>query len=329
MFRHAGVLVACSLWIGCGEASDAAAPNDAASIDVGGDGDDVPVPFVCKRPTKVTTIPETCNGATALCDRTYDRVTVPMTHNAMSNADEKFVAPNQNHGLARQLQDGVRGMMLDVHYYDDVTGRTDERQEGVAAVDQAFLCHGVCSLGKRPLLEGLCDLTTFLDTHRGEVLSIIFESYLTSADLADVVTKSGLTDYVYVHPKGKPWPSLRTMIAEDKRLVVFTEDGDGVPEWNHSAWKEIWDTPYTFRDASEFTCEKNRGDTSNALFLINHWFGRPLSEERWAREANPKEVLLPRVQECTKAAGRPPTFVGVDFYDVGALFEVVRVTNGL
>ncbi|HAB10683.1 MAG TPA: hypothetical protein DCE47_03210, partial [Planctomycetaceae bacterium] len=52
---------------------------------------------------------------TALLDRRFDEVTVLMTHNAMSNRAEGWLFPNQNHGLTRQLKDGVRGLMLDVH----------------------------------------------------------------------------------------------------------------------------------------------------------------------------------------------------------------------
>ena len=35
------------------------------------------------------------------------------------------------------------------------------------------------------------------------------------------------------------------------------------------------------------------------------------------------------LDECTADAGRAPTFVGVDFYDEGDLFAVVRKANGL
>jgi hypothetical protein len=40
-------------------------------------------------------------------------------------------------------------------------------------------------------------------------------------------------------------------------------------------------------------------------------------------------VLGDRVTKCTTEAGRAPTFVSVDFYDVGDLFSVVRKANGL
>jgi len=56
-----------------------------------------------------------CVPDDALLDRGYDDVTYLTTHNAMSNADDGWSLPNQRWGLERQLNDGVRGFMLDVY----------------------------------------------------------------------------------------------------------------------------------------------------------------------------------------------------------------------
>lgn len=125
------------------------------------------LPQTCTRGAKSTEKPATCNGAAELCDRTYDRVTVPMTHNAMSNADDGWSTPNQTHGVARQLADGIRGLMLDVHYFDvEANQNSSERLETATPADQVYLCHALCALGKKRLLDGLCEITNFLDTHR-------------------------------------------------------------------------------------------------------------------------------------------------------------------
>jgi hypothetical protein len=314
--------------VGC--SSSSAPPAPPPTVDAGADSPP-PAPTTCARGAKATAIPKTCNGSEALCARRFDQVTFPMTHNAMSNADDGWVAPNQDHGLARQLADGVRGWMLDTHYYDEETGYTDQRRDDLAAVDQAYLCHGVCALGRRRLLEGLCDLTAFLDQNRGEVVSIIFEDYVTPDDTAAVMQASGLVDYVHVQALGAPWPTLRELVDQNQRLIVFSESGRAGAPWYHAAWKHIWDTPYTFKSTADFTCARNRGDPSNALFLVNHWLesGAGLPDATLGAQANAMAVLGPRVQQCTKEAGRAPTFVGVDFYDVGTLFEVVKTSNGL
>ncbi|HSO32372.1 MAG TPA: hypothetical protein VLT33_07650 [Labilithrix sp.] len=289
------------------------------------------LPQTCARGPKRTDKPATCNGAAELCARTYDRVTVPMTHNAMSNADDGWATPNQTHGLARQLDDGVRGMMLDLHYYDaetneNVVGHTDGKSE----VDQVYLCHGPCALGHLRLLDGLCTITRFLDEHPAEVFSIIFENDVTDADTDAVVRASGFGDYVYTHPRGAPWPTLREMIDTNKRLVLFLEQNGGTPGYLHRAYAdEMWDTPYSFAKKEDFTCALGRGDASHSLFLVNHFLGNGFADIALARDANTTKVLGDRIATCTTAAKRPPTFVSVDFYEVGDLFGAVRTANGL
>lgn len=285
----------------------------------------------CARGPKTTARPLACNGAAALCDRTYDRVVVPMTHNAMSNRDDAWGIPNQTHGLARQLADGVRGMMLDLHYADPETHlNARERIPEWSTVDQVHPCHGSCLLGRARLLDGLCTITRFLDDNPGEIVSIIFETNVKEADLDEVLRASGLAEYAFTHGPGQPWPTLRAMIDADKRAVLFVETGGGAPAYLHPAFKgNIWDTPYTFASTSDFTCRLNRGATGDPLFLLNHWISRPVADVAYAPEANAQAVLGKRVADCTAAAGRPPTFVGVDFYEIGDLFAVVRAANGL
>jgi hypothetical protein len=185
-------------------------------------------------------------------------------------------------------------------------------------------------LGRRRLLDGLCDITKFLDEHPGEVFSIIFEKYVQDADIDTVVRAAGFGDYVYTHPKGAPWPTLRQMIDANKRIVLFLETDGGTPAYLHRGYTdEMWDTPYSFAKKEDFTCALGRGNKANALFLVNHWLSNPLSDIAFAREVNTTQVLGDRVARCTKEAGRVPTFVSVDFYEVGDLFGVVRTTNGL
>jgi hypothetical protein len=289
------------------------------------------LPQTCARGPRNTTVPATCNGAAELCTRTYDRVVVPMTHNAMSNADEHWTPPNQTHGVARQLADGVRGMMLDLHDYDaDAEANSVARIDGKSAVDQVYLCHGPCALGRTRLLDGLCTITKFLDENPGEVFSIVFENDVADADTDEVLRASGLADYAYAHAKGAAWPTLRELVDSGKRLVVFLEQNGGMPAYLHRGYTdEMWDTPYSFMNQADFTCALGRGAKSNALFLVNHWLGRPLADIALAREVNTTAVLGDRVAKCTTEAGRVPTFVSVDFYDVGDLFGVVRKANGL
>jgi hypothetical protein len=94
-------------------------------------------------------------------------------------------------------------------------------------------------------------------------------------------------------------------------------------------WNIGWDTPYSFDSIEAFNCNENRGSSDNDLFLVNHWVSNPLSTEANAEEANAYDVLSSRVQTCEEEAEQIPNLVAVDFYDVGALFQVVDELNGV
>lgn len=254
-----------------------------------------------------------CNGHDDLCERSFDEVVFPGTHNAMSNAEEEWGAPNQNLPLRTQLIDGVRLFLLDVHEEDG----------------EILLCHTTCLLGSRPLADAMEEFRSFLEANPGEVVTIIFEDHVPGESIVDVLEESGIDAYVYAHDEQSGWPTLAQMIDAETRLVVTNETAGPPPEWLHSVWDLGWDTPYSFGSVDEFSCAHNRGTTDEALFLVNHWVLNPLPNPETAAEVNDYETLMARIDKCEDQWARLPTFIAVDFYDIGDLFEVVDVLNGL
>ncbi|NVB77649.1 MAG: hypothetical protein HOV81_04580 [Kofleriaceae bacterium] len=258
-------------------------------------------------------IPPECNGSVELCARRYDEVVYPTTHNAMSNAEDGWQSPNQDFNIAHQLADGVRGLMLDAH-----ESGTD-----------VLLCHAFCQLGSLPLADGLAIIRKFLHDHRGEVVTIIFESYVTPDEMATAFAKSGLDRYVHAHVAGEPWPTLRELIDADERVVVFTDDGGGTFPWYMDVWANAYETHYQAETTADFSCAPNRGNPQNPLFIFNHFLTQTLAVPDQAPIVNANPFLLERARECMQADGSLPNFVTVDFYDQGDLFAAVRELNGL
>ncbi len=255
--------------------------------------------------------PRRCNGHAALCDRPFDQVAFATTHNSMSNSDEGWSLPNQQHGLEQQLADGIRAMLLDTH--DD---------NGTPA-----LCHAYCALGKRDLADALGAIAEFLTQHPNEVMAFLIEDNVSASDTAKVFEATGLDAFVYAHPGGAPWPTLGEMIDSGERLVVTAQSGGPPPAWYLHLWDEAWDTPYSFKSVDEFSCEQNRGSTSNALFLLNHWVEDPVPNEGLSAQANQYDVLLGRARQCQTESGKFPNFIAVNHYATGDLFRVVDALN--
>ena len=148
---------------------------------------------------------------------------------------------------------------------------------------QTLLCHAACVLGNQPLEEGLGEITLFLEENPREVLTIIFESHISSAELAAAFDAAGLTQYTYQHDSGA-WPTLGTMIDAGTRLVAFQDIAtDPAYPWLMNVWEFAFETDYASVPA-DFSCEHNRGNSTNDLFIFNNFltnvFGSPESAEQ-------------------------------------------------
>ena len=313
-----------------------------------------------------TTI-DACNGAAALCGRRLDEVVLAGTHNSMASADvSSWLFPQQERGMVAQLADGVRALLIDVHYGTPVGDRvrtdlTDGAQraaaeralgpEGTAAAMRVrdrlvggeagdrglYLCHGFCELGALRLDRALGAIRDFLAAHPNEVVVLVIEDYVAPADLARAFEASGLAELVYRGEAGRPgapeapWPTLRELIARDERVVALIESGrPGVP-WLLPAFAVVQETPYTFPAGRDtLSCAPNRGGTSGSLLLVNHWIETtPAPRPSNAAVVNAFDVLVERAQRCERARGRRPNILAVDFYRTGGLLPATRALNGL
>lgn len=265
-------------------------------------------PQTAKVPT-----PSECNGHAELCSRRFDEVAFPATHNAMSNFEQGWAAANQNFPMKRQLEDGIRAMLFDTYEWND----------------DLYLCHSVCQLGHSLLVDELKTIRAFLDEHPYEVLTFSIQDAITPEQTEKAFKAAGLADMMYTHQPGTPWPTLYDMIVSGKRIVAGAESKGPPPAWYHHFWDIAWDTPYTFAKSEDFSCTLNRGSKDNDLFLLNHWLSDPLSTPERAKVANEYGLLSSRAKQCQMEGGHIPNFVAVDFYDIGAIFQVVDELNGL
>jgi hypothetical protein len=281
--------------------------------------------------------PMLCNGDASLCDRTLDRVVLAATHNSMSSAADGWALPNQPVGIASQLRLGVHGFLIDVHYghpNPDGTVATDPTQ---TAASRVYLCHELCEIGASPLRAAFKAMRKHLARQPNEVLVLDVEDYVSTADLARELRRSGLAPRVYRGPAG-PWPTLRQMIAARQQVVVLTEHrADGVP-WIHLDYAGIvqetpytWVTPNLLTDPAQWaaSCRPNRGGTTGSLFLLNHWSPPLAPTPAGAAAVNAADVLVGRAQACAYVRGKVPNLVAVDWFTAGGLFDAVRRLNVL
>jgi hypothetical protein len=302
-----------------------------------------------------------CNGLAALCDRRLDQVVFAATHNSYAASEQpgwRF-AP-QRYGISRQLDDGIRALLIDVHFgvQDPASGaiRTDLRADGsdrnkvaqelspealrVAdriagrvgaglpdAKPEAYLCHTLCELGAEPLDQELAVIRHFLDSHPREVLIVIVEDYVPPSTIAEAFKKAGLEQSVATLDRGKPLPTLGTLIDSGRRLVVFAEDKGGTPDWYMPAFSFIQDTPLGAVRASQLSCDRFRGDDDGPLLLINHWIPPFPPSGPLNAAIGRAGFLRRRVESCIRERRVHGAIVAVDFYEHTSVVEVARQLN--
>ena len=253
-----------------------------------------------------------CHTSDSLCTKRFDEVAFAMTHNGYSSEEDEFLGPNHKFGIEQQLEDGIRGFMLDVYDY----------------LDNLTLCHANCEIGARPLSDVLEVYRAFLEENPRDFIVIIFESYVPGNRLAEGFQTEGLEPYAYAHDPSRAWPTLQELVETNKRLIVFTDRSGGDPSWMMPIWDHAWETPWSIKESDEFTCEATgRGDTSNQLFIFNHFITNPIALPAFAEEINTYEYLLNRAENCQSQTGDTINFINVDFYSIGGTLAVENALN--
>lgn len=306
-----------------------------------------------------------CNGFVALCDRPYDEVTIPATHNSESSAQALFT--NANHGIDidSQLQLGVRGLLIDAYLgqrNEDGTVRTDLAPKAVEAVEaqigaeglaaaqrlagsvafgpvsgptQLYLCHVLCELGALDAVETFKQIRDWLDRNPREVLTIAIEDAAPTADIKRGLEEGGLAELASDVPveDGRPFPTLEQMIDSGKRVWIMAEEKGDPTGWYRRMYDITQETPFAFTSPAQLeepsSCRPNRGGTTPPLFLVNHWVESYPPRPANASIVNTKDFIVKRARECARIRDRTPNLLAVDFVERGDLIGAVEVLNGV
>ncbi|XP_020524413.1 PI-PLC X domain-containing protein At5g67130 [Amborella trichopoda] len=254
------------------------------------------------------------------------------THNSFAIIGEKSLPgttrlspSNQQDSITSQLNNGVRGLMLDMYDF----------------MNDIWLCHsfgGNCYnfTAYQPALNTLKEVEAFLAANPSEIVSIFIEDYVTSPQgLTKVFTAADLKKYwfpVNRMPKnGEDWPLVSDMIAQNQRLVVFTsKSSKEASEGIAYEWRYLVENQYGNGGMKAGSCP-NRAESSpmntksRSLVLQNYFPDDPDLPTACRDNSAP---LISMMNTCYKAAGdRWPNFIAVDFYKVK--IEVANATMGV
>ena len=249
-----------------------------------------------------------CNGSYDLCNKRYNEVAYLTTHNAFNSKQDRYLFPNQKTNITEQLNNGVRGLMIDVY----------EDNESIVVY------HAYKFLGSQPLSVYLNDIKYFLDNNPNEILTIILETYTSSNAIENEISKVGLLEYLHTQDVNSLWPKLQMMIDSNKRLVILSDKNDANENqsWYHYMWDFAVENKY-----GQINCEFNRGNPENSLFIFNHFITSLTGNKDNANKVNSFKYFMNHITKCKDLKNKFPNFITVDFYEIGESLDVVSKLN--
>jgi len=303
-----------------------------------------------------------CDEGATLCHRRLDEVFFAGTHNSFAASEEPgWYFANQTYPISRQLRDGIRALLIDVHLgvRDPSSGRvrTDLTAEGsdrnkvakqvprqalrvaekvaggvglgtLHGTPEPYLCHTLCELGAEPLARELGVVRAFLEHHPDQVLIVIVEDYVPSGTIQSAFEGAGLLRYVATLEPHRQLPTLGQLITSGHRLLLFAEEKGGSPAWYTPAFSFIQDTPLGALHPGQLSCDRYRGEKTSPILLINHWIP-PFPPNRTLNGLIGRAPFLrERATRCEKQRGERGAIVAVDFYERTSVVEVAKELNG-
>ncbi|MEE1820593.1 PI-PLC domain-containing protein [Streptomyces sp. SP18ES09] len=267
-------------------------------------------------------------------DRRLDEVSFLGTHNAFTNyEDSRWSSVSQSESLRHQLDNGVRGLSLDTHWYERSTWLCVISFGSDCYPSDVYLCHGDCktfagvtyALPRQSFRSAMQTVVDFLEANPQEVVTVFLEDYVSAQRLGDSL---GL-DQLLFRPdawnvRGQGWPRMTDLVGAGKRLLIFSDASD------REHLGVMYDKAWT---VSNFW---SLGDLGDDVSCVSRWADVPLDRQEpgfrrlfaMSHHRNVPTVINAALDNGTKlrdrvtqrcrvaAGGRDPNFVSVDFHRV-------------
>lgn len=290
-----------------------------------------------------------CNNSPSLCNRAYSDLTYLGAHDSPFLRDDETgwsTSGNQFFNTTTQLAAGVRLVSAQVQRANGSSGAL-------------HVCHTSCDLLDAGTLSSwLSEVRAWMETNPNDVVTVLLVNgaEADAAELASHYAAAGITAELAYAPNGdgfrtQQWPTLQTLVARGTRLVSFVAGLGADPAYPYlmDEFAYVFENDYDNSAPTDFSCDASRpgvaaDDTARVLArgmlpLMNHFlymdqaFGIQSPNQSYVGTTNAPGGGVGNLGDaataCTQAYGRAPSFVLVDFFNVGPAIETVDRLNGV
>lgn len=290
-----------------------------------------------------------CNNSPQLCSRAYNNITYLGAHDSpfLRNSQTSFsTSGNHYYNTTVQLEAGVRMLSAQVH-----------KKNGASGADQWHLCHSSCDLLDAGTLSSwLSEIKAWMDKNTNDVVTVLLvnSDNASPSDIGSQFSSSGIDKLAYTPPSAttipQTWPTLDRLIGNGTRLMTFvTPLGQASSQYPFlmDQYAFTFENNFENTNPSNYSCNPSRptslgGSTSTAassgrMFVMNHFLYESSSfiqspNETYAPTTNAQTgfgSLGEAIKKCTSVYSKPPTYVMVDFFNVGPAIASVDEANGI
>lgn len=255
-----------------------------------------------------------------LMDLPINEISFPSTHNTFNASNDGFALPNTHWTIEEQLERGIRGLEIDVHYQqtgikpDDIKKRIyhSEPTNGILGSTSVDLQFG--------------RIREFLEKNPNEILFLKIEKTISLEDLHEEFEENGLMQYFY-QGDGEYIPTVRELVESGKRICGTNGVGEEIG-WGFS----YEGTPTGKDDPSEIENydAMYNPPSPKQFWACNAYLEQDLlgtGSEDDAAYCNDYNWLLNYVTECWKLNGQKTWRLIVDFPSIGDVNSVANTLN--
>lgn len=186
-----------------------------------------------------------------------------------------------------------------------------EKQENQLMIKKA---DGTSISFRKTLLE----VKNYLDNNPEKIFNLFLDFSTNVNELNDIFQEVGIDKLLYTFDAQEGWPTLKTMIAKNKRLVVFAmQDHRNSPEWLHYVWNHAVEPYFSIWEAPVFKSEFLKGDPKNSLLIYNDYNFPQKSEtaKNLKYDTNLNPYLIEHIKNTWFNTGKTPNFIMLDRYE--------------